>query len=68
MERGASLVMVNDEGSSALHHACRRGRLDVVRYICAFKPEMILENTNGQTAARLAELRHHGEVVNFLKG
>lgn len=55
--QGYSLLSIDSMGLTALHHACRYGNKDIVRFLIAFAPNTIInmiDNEKGQTALHKA--------------
>jgi diacylglycerol kinase (ATP) len=55
--QGYSLLSIDALGQTALHHGCRIGHKDIVRYLIAYAPNSIInmiDNDKGQTALHKA--------------
>ena len=55
--QGYSLLSIDSMGLTALHHACRYGHKDIVRFLIAYAPNSIInmiDNDKGQTALHKA--------------
>lgn len=55
--QGYSLLSIDAFGQTALHHGCRIGHKDIVRYLIAYAPNSIInmiDNDKGQTALHKA--------------
>ncbi|XP_048247082.1 uncharacterized protein LOC124125011 isoform X2 [Haliotis rufescens] len=66
--RGSNLQMVDDEGDTVLHYACRGGHDDIAEYVLHCNTALInVKNRSGKTAARVAKDEEHYLVYERLK-
>ncbi|XP_048246378.1 serine/threonine-protein phosphatase 6 regulatory ankyrin repeat subunit A-like [Haliotis rufescens] len=66
--RGSNLQMVDDEGDTVLHYACRGGHDDIAEYVLHCNTALInVKNRSGKTAARVAKDEEHYLVYEHLK-
>ncbi|XP_071084799.1 uncharacterized protein [Haliotis cracherodii] len=68
IRRGSNLQMVDDEGDTILHYACRGGHDDIAEYVLSRSAALInVKNRSGKTAARVAKDEEHYLVYQRLK-
>ena len=67
LARKASIGMLNDKGSSALHEAAARGRPGVVKLLLEHGADAELKDDDGATALSLARAGKHTEAVGVLE-
>ena len=65
---GADVNAVDNGGWSALHHAARRGSLDIVEMLATYGADVHALTRNGVNALMLAATRGHLDVVTYLAG
>eukprot|EP00854_Cymbomonas_tetramitiformis_P006789 gene6789-8112_t len=65
---GTPAKVSDKSGLTALHHACQRGALDVVKFLIAHGAEVETEDKLGRTPLHAAAIWDHPEVVKFLVG
>ncbi|XP_048246865.1 palmitoyltransferase AKR1-like [Haliotis rufescens] len=57
--KGADVSLVDNDGNNILHHACKGGDVQIVKYVLSQdKVNISTKNNAGQTAAMIA--KHHG--------
>lgn len=67
--QGYSLMSIDSTGQTALHHGCRFGHKDIIRYLIAYAPSAImnmLDNDKGQTALHKAAVNRRRSICYML--
>ncbi|XP_077588116.1 ankyrin repeat domain-containing protein 63 [Stigmatopora nigra] len=66
LEKGADVNCQDEEGRTALSHACESGHLDVVKILVQFNADPDVSDTWGNSALMYAAFSGHGQVLEFL--
>ena len=66
VERGANLEAKDVEGYTALHWACRKGRVEAAHCLLELGADLYAQNKYGSTALHLAVMHNHLDVVQLL--
>ena len=67
LKSGAKVDDVDNEGSSALHHASASGRMEAVKALVENKARVSLKNQGGDTPRKLAKSSGHDKVADYLE-
>ena len=67
VESGSDVNVVADDGSTPLHAAVVKGRLEVVRVLLELGADPNLRNASGDTAAQAADRSGHREIAEILR-
>jgi len=67
LKSGAKVDDVDNEGSSALHHASASGRMEAVKTLVENKARVSLKNQGGDTPRKLAKSSAHSKVADYLE-
>ncbi len=66
-DHGVDMNLRGRGGDTALHHAARQGKFDVVRWLLAHGAEAGARDSGGRTAAEHAEQSRHTELASWLR-
>ncbi|XP_071099298.1 ankyrin homolog [Haliotis cracherodii] len=67
VSKGADLTLVDSKGENILHLACRRGYVEVVKYVLSLNMvDINVRNYRGHTATMMAVFRKHRNVHDLL--
>lgn len=66
LEKGADVNCQDEDGRTALSHACETGHLDVVKLLVQFNADPDVSDTWGNSALMYAAFSGHSQVLEFL--
>ncbi|XP_071084677.1 inversin-like [Haliotis cracherodii] len=67
VSEGADVSLVDEDGNNILHYACMGGDVETVKYVLSLNVvDIDARNNAGLTAADVARLKGHKEVVKLL--
>lgn len=66
LEKGADVNCQDEDGRTALSHACEMGHLDVVKLLVQFNADPDVPDTWGNSALMYAAFSGHSQVLEFL--
>ncbi|XP_041828553.1 uncharacterized protein LOC121631603 [Melanotaenia boesemani] len=66
LEKGANVNCQDEDGRTALSHACEMGHLDVVKLLVQFNADPEVSDTWGNSALMYAAFSGHSQVLEFL--
>lgn len=66
LEKGADVNCQDEDGRTALSHACEIGHLDVVKLLVQFNADPDISDAWGNSALMYAAFAGHGQVLEFL--
>lgn len=66
LEKGADVNCQDDDGRTALSHACEMGHLDVVKLLAQFNADPDVSDTWGNSSLMYAAYSGHSQIVEFL--
>ncbi|XP_039993327.1 Usher syndrome type-1G protein homolog [Xiphias gladius] len=66
LEKGANVNCQDEDGRTALSHACEMGHLDVVKLLVQFNADPDVSDSWGNTALMYAAFSGHSQVLEFL--
>lgn len=66
LEKGADVNCQDEDGRTALSHACESGHLDVVKLLVQFNADPDVPDTWGNSALMYAAFSGHSQVLEFL--
>lgn len=66
LEKGADVNCQDDDGRTALSHACEMGHLDVVKLLVQFNADPDVSDAWGNSALMYAAFSGHSQVLEFL--
>uniref|UniRef100_A0A8C4GDA0 Ankyrin repeat domain 63 n=1 Tax=Dicentrarchus labrax TaxID=13489 RepID=A0A8C4GDA0_DICLA len=66
LEKGADVNCQDEDGRTALSHACEMGHLDVVKLLVQFNADPDISDAWGNSALMYAAFSGHSQVLEFL--
>uniref|UniRef100_A0A3P9IA89 Uncharacterized protein n=1 Tax=Oryzias latipes TaxID=8090 RepID=A0A3P9IA89_ORYLA len=66
LEKGADVNCQDEDGRTALSHACEMGHLDVVKLLVQFNADPDVSDAWGNSALMYAAFSGHSQVLEFL--
>lgn len=66
LEKGADVNCLDEDGRTALSHACEMGHLDVVKLLVQFNADPDVSDTWGNSSLMYAAFSGHSQVLEFL--
>uniref|UniRef100_A0A3B5M3U5 Ankyrin repeat domain 63 n=1 Tax=Xiphophorus couchianus TaxID=32473 RepID=A0A3B5M3U5_9TELE len=66
LEKGANVNCQDEDGRTALSHACKMGHLDVVKLLVQFNADPDISDAWGNSALMYAAFSGHSQVLEFL--
>uniref|UniRef100_A0A672I2B1 Uncharacterized protein n=1 Tax=Salarias fasciatus TaxID=181472 RepID=A0A672I2B1_SALFA len=66
LEKGADVNCQDEDGRTALSHACELGHLDVVKLLVQFNADPDISDAWGNSSLMYAAFSGHSQVVEFL--
>lgn len=66
LEKGADVNCQDEDGRTALSHACEMGHLDVVKLLVQFNADPDISDTWGNSSLMYAAFSGHSQVLEFL--
>lgn len=66
LEKGADVNCQDDDGRTALSHACEMGHLDAVKLLVQFNADPDVSDTWGNSSLMYAAYSGHSQIVEFL--